>query len=304
MEKADIGVPMERDVVCGSVPVGHGSAQPTMRPLLVDVYLPPTGAPSGPARAAVLLAHGGAFHRGSKSDDAFAQDGSPNTPVSEYCQILARQGYVCFSLDYRLTQECPPPQPTPILQNRSVSSERVNFVRNLMGLPPATSAQLIDGVEAAISDIAAAFTFVAQHAARWNIDPARMALGGFSSGAIAASYACYALGAPAAAIISLSGGMAFEDAAHYLGQSSHRAPALLFSSELDLPEAIARTEELERAGQAAGVPLQRYLVPGKPHFYARSSPAVRVDAGARGSAQADTVEKAITVFLANTLHRF
>jgi hypothetical protein len=82
-----------------------------------------------------------------------------------------------------------------------------------------------------------------------------------------------------------------------------RRPALLFSSEFDLPEAIARTDELERAGQAAGVPLQRYLVPGKPHFYARSSPAVRVDAGARGSAQADTVGEALTGFLPNTLHR-
>ena len=52
--------------------------------LCYDAYLPDAGAPPGPA---IILAFGGAFHRGSKEDDAFpgAGDTGSNTAMAEYC---------------------------------------------------------------------------------------------------------------------------------------------------------------------------------------------------------------------------
>ena len=42
--------------------------------------MPPGGRP------ALVMSHGGAFHRGAKDKDEFEQDGSHNTPVHEYCE--------------------------------------------------------------------------------------------------------------------------------------------------------------------------------------------------------------------------
>lgn len=62
--------------------------QAARRELLLDVYLS-TEPMSGVPRAALMLSHGGAYHRGSKELDEFEQDGSTNTPMMEYCRRFA-----------------------------------------------------------------------------------------------------------------------------------------------------------------------------------------------------------------------
>lgn len=107
-------VEVEYDIVYGTGGIGFdrqsGTAQ--HRDLKLDLYRP--RAASNVARPALILAFGGAFHRGSKGAELFEGE-NPSTSVAEYCREFARRGYVCFSIDYRLMQEKPDPGITPFL---------------------------------------------------------------------------------------------------------------------------------------------------------------------------------------------
>jgi acetyl esterase/lipase len=251
----------------GEGAIGFGSTRPGNRALLMDVYLPPGDAPPG-GRPALVLSHGGAFHRGAKDCDEFEQGGSHNTPVHVYCERFAARGYVCFSIGYRLTQEQPAPLARPVKRVRQrVERDRIDFVRGLLGLPPATVEELVRGAEAAYADVANAFAFIRTNAARWGIDADRMAIGGFSAGAFASAYAVYAMGQPAAAVIGLSGGMDVEDAEYYVHGARGLPPVLLFEGEHDLPSIPPRVGALASHAARAGLGVRHYAVPGKPHFY-------------------------------------
>lgn len=132
---------------CGSL-VGQGSSQaqaqaapnPVLRDvvygeaggqkLLLDVY----GANPAFKRPAVIFVHGGAWRSGSKNDFGFA------------ARALARQGYVGFSVDYRLLHDG---------QNR---------------------------FPAQIDDVQRAVRWVRAHAGDYGVDPARIGALGASAG--------------------------------------------------------------------------------------------------------------------------
>jgi acetyl esterase/lipase len=298
-------VEITRDIRFGEGSVGYGTATPGTRPLLLDMYAP-VGAARAQGRPALVMSHGGAYHRGAKDKDEFEQDGTPNTPVTEYCQRFAQRGWVCFSVGYRLTQERAAPQPAPIRRQRGgVNRGRIDYVRSLLGLPPASDEELLFGVEGAIADVAAAFNFVHGQAASLGIDPACIAMGGFSAGAFSSIYAAYALGVPAAALVSLSGGMEADDAAYYVRKPSAGEPplppVLMFSSEFDLPGIHERTMALATQAQQAGVGLRRYFVPGKPHFYDRQTEVLLQANTLPGGAERCTIDDAIASFLAQTV---
>lgn len=300
-DAAPAAVRIERDIVYGEGSVGHGSEQPCTRPLRLDAYLP-DGTPPPGGWPALVLSHGGAFHRGAKDHDEFEQGGSKNTPVHEYCERFAARGYACFSVGYRLVQEHPAPQPRPIKRDRlHVERDRIDFVRGLLGLPPATHEELLHGAEAAFADVAAAFAFLQSGAARWGIDPERMAIGGFSAGGFASAYAVYALGQRAAAVIGLSAGMDVPDAEYYVHGTRGLPPLLLFTGEHDLPSIPPRVGALAAAAARAGLGMRHYAVPGKPHFYDRDAPVVLQQATLPGGEGCATVEAAMAQFLAEVL---
>lgn len=289
------------DVRYGEAAIGHGTDKPTTRALLMDVFLPAGEAPPQ-GRPALVLSHGGAYHRGAKDRDEFEQDGSQNTPVHEYCERFAARGYVCFSVGYRLTQERPAPVAQPIKRNRQhLHRGRTDYVRNLLGLPPASTEELLFGLEAVWTDVAQAFRFIHVHAARWGIDTARMAMGGFSAGGFASAYAAYALGVPAAAVVCLSSGMEADDADYYVHGARGQPPVLLFYGEHDLPAIPERVAALASRAASAGLGVRRYLVPGKPHFYDRESRIVQQQSTLPGGENCATVESAIEQFLSETL---
>jgi len=294
-------VTVERDLRYGEGTIGHGTDRPGTRALVMDLYRPAGEAPAA-GRPALVLAHGGAYHRGAKDRDEFEQDGSRNTPVHEYCERFAARGHVCFSVGYRLTQELPAPQPRPIRTDRqTVERARIDWVRERLGLPPAAHDELLRGVEAVYADVAAAFRHVHANAAHWGIDPDRIAIGGFSAGALASCYAVFALGVPAAAIVSLSGGMDAADAAHYVHGARGLPPLLLFTAEHDLPGVAPRHDALDAAATRAGLDLRHYLVPDRPHFYDRESPIVLRRSTLPGAEACATVEEAMVRFLDEAL---
>jgi acetyl esterase/lipase len=295
------GIRIERDVCYGHGTTGFGTSQPGTRALMMDVYLPVADGPAA-GRPALVLSHGGAFHRGAKDHDEFEQGGSHNTPVHEYCERFAARGYACFSIGYRLVQEHPAPASLPIKRNRlAVERDRIDYVRGLLGLPPATHDELLHGTEGAFTDVADAFAFVRANARRWGIDADRMAIGGFSAGGFASAYAAYAMGSGAAAVVALSSAMDAVDAEYYLHGARGLPPLLLFVSEHDLPSIPPRVNAMASAAARAGLGVRQYLVPGKPHFYDRESAVVLKQATLPGGEHCATVEAAMQRFLDDVL---
>jgi acetyl esterase/lipase len=289
---------VERDVRYGEAAIGHGTDKPTVRPLLMDVYLP-EGCASPAGRPALVLSHGGAFHHGGKDRDEFEQGGSHNTPVHAYCERFAARGYACFSIGYRLTQELAWPPALPIKRNReTVQRARIDWVRQQLGLPVASHMELIYGAEGAYTDVAHAFRFIHANAARWGIAADRMAIGGFSAGGIASAYAVFALGVPAAAIFCLSAGMDLEDAEYYV---RGMPPVLLFTGEHDLPAVPERAQALASCAVRAGLGVRHYVVLGKPHFYERASTVVLQQTTLPGGDTCATVEEVFERFLTQSL---
>ena len=288
-------VKLTSDVPYGTAKVGFTSPVPRDRTLTFDVYAP-DGAPAGAARPALIRAFGGAFHRGNKEADEFDSEGHRNTPVSGYCREFARRGYGAFSIDYRLVPEDPDPGDTPVIQDRvGVPRARVDVVRKIMGLPPATTEMLWAGIEAGCDDMATAFRFVAANAARFGVDPARIALGGFSAGARNALNAGYGEGVPAAAVISLSGAMSDVDLRCHVTGAAGKPPAFLVSGENDLEHVARQAGPMIRHFGAAGVPCEAWQVVGGTHFYLADSAVVN-EAGQRS-----TLEDAMAAFVARTL---
>ncbi|MGE0802902.1 MAG: alpha/beta hydrolase [Lautropia sp.] len=282
-----------RDVIYGSGQVGYGgAAAPVSRPLGMDVYLP---AVAGRLRPCILFAFGGGFHRGSKENDAFfGPEG--NTSVAEYCRRFAEHGYVAVAFDYRLVPEHPFPGDTrAVLDPDAIPRSRIDEVRKLMGLGPLDNASLWRGVEAAADDMALATRYVRQHAARWSVDPERIAVGGFSAGARTALNVAFAEQVPVRAVVALSGSMEPADRLRHIVARDGAPPVLVIHAENDIDHIRAATPGLVAHIRAAGLQCEHFEVPGAGHFYPAASRAVD-DAG-----HATTVEQAILTFLARHL---
>ncbi|MFM9982723.1 MAG: alpha/beta hydrolase [Burkholderiales bacterium] len=288
-------VRVTRDVAYGTAKVGVSTTTPKDRTLALDVY-EPEGGPAGVARPALILAFGGAFHRGNKESDEFDNEGHRNTPMSGYCREFARRGYVAFSIDYRLVQEDPDPGTTPVIQDRlGIPRSRVDVVRKMLGLPPATSEMIWAGIEAACDDMVMAFRFVESNAARFGVDPARIALGGFSAGARTALNAAYGERVPAAAVICLSGFMADEDLGRHVVGGAGLPPAFIVTGENDLDYVARQFAPMTRHFGSVGVTHEAWQVPGGTHFYPATSTCVC------SSGERSTLEEAMAAFVARSL---
>ncbi|MBK8557755.1 MAG: T9SS type A sorting domain-containing protein [Lewinellaceae bacterium] len=120
----------------------------------MDVYEPEGDTLS--ERPAVVLAHGGSFIFGDKTD------------LQTTCELIASEGYVAISMQYRLY---------PVL---------------VLGYPDST--KIMGAAMKAVGDMKAAVRFLRQDAAgnkTLRIDPEHIFIGGYSAGAVAALHAAY-----------------------------------------------------------------------------------------------------------------
>ncbi len=286
-------VRVTRDVRYGTGRI-NVSSEPTDRALRLDVY-EPIGAGAA-LRPALIMAFGGAFHRGSKESDEFDGASQRNTPVAEYCRAFAARGYAAFSIDYRLIQEDPDPGETPVIQNRNeIPRSRLDYVRELLGLPPATPEMIWSGIEAACDDMAAAFRFVTAHADRYLIDVKRVAVGGFSAGARTALAAAYGEHLPAAAVVSLSGYMSPADLRHWVTGTPGEPSAFLASGEHDLDYIAAQAVAMHAHFESVGTLHESWHIAGASHFYPATSTATRTDGVAA------RLDDAISTFLMRSM---
>jgi predicted esterase/ketosteroid isomerase-like protein len=265
------------DVTYGVGGVGYsaGKGAARHRDLKLDIYRP--RAATDRPRPALIMAFGGAFHRGSKGAEVFEGE-NPNTAVSEYCREFARRGYVCFSIDYRLMQEYPDPGVTPfLLPGQPQSRDRIDFVRNIMGLPPSTPQMMADTLEAATDDMSKAVSFVRSRSQEFGVDISRIAIGGFSAGAAIALNSAFAERAPVAAVVALSGRIAQATMQTYLTPQMHAPAAFLCFGEHDLPVMLDGIGEMREHMTRVGIANQFATIPGANHFYLRTAEVARPD---------------------------
>lgn len=256
-----------RDIPYAEAGIGHHGT-PRRTTLRMDAYLPEGAA--GPVPA-VVLAFGGAFHRGSKEDDSFPTAGrfGPNTAMAEYCRRFAAEGLACFSVSYRLAGDDPDPGTTPVLTRPDdVPVGRIAQVREILSLPPTTPRQMAGVMEAAIDDMAAAARAVAARAAEFGIDPRRMVLGGWSAGGRIAAYAAYADGVPCVGVLSLSGLMQVEDIATHVAPGRPQPPLLMVLAEEDIDYLREAGAAMVQALRERGCDARLVGVPGRDHWYA------------------------------------
>ncbi|WP_426412629.1 alpha/beta hydrolase [Bradyrhizobium ganzhouense] len=271
----EVGVTKDVTYGFGGVDYVAGRGPSRYRALKLDVYQPQDGRTT--PRPALILAFGGAFHRGSKGVEVFEGE-NPSTAMAEYCLEFARRGYVCFSIDYRLMQEAPDPGVTPILlpgqpQNR----DRIDFVRSLLGLPPSTAEMMNDTLEAATDDMTMAVNFVRSRSGHFGVDVARIAVGGFSAGAAIALNSAFAEQAPVAAVIALSGRIAGPTMQANLKSRAHLPAAFVSYGESDLPVILGGIDEMRAHFDGVGLGSLFVRVPDANHFYLRSAPSAAAD---------------------------
>ena len=269
-------VAVRSDIVYAQGTVGASSGKPHPRDLRLDLYQPLEAGQPMAGRPAVVLAFGGAFLRGAKGPVHFEEDGANDSSMADWCGVLARAGYVCLAIEYRLATEDPAlahqPDPAQVMPAAMLTNPvlmgRIEVVRGRMGLPPLTAetrGQFLNTVFAAAEDMSAAVAYARTHAAQLGIDPARIAVGGFSAGAVTAANLAYGAGVPVRAVVSFSGGAGGYD----LGKTAKPGmpPALMVMGQNDLPGVMLANRAAIGALRHAGVPLDTAWVPGFGHFY-------------------------------------
>lgn len=258
-------VKITRDVHYGDAVI-HASTDQHDRALLLDIY-EPIGRPEKVLSPAIVLAFGGAFHRGSKEDDGFEHGGSRSTAMAKYCLEFAKRGYVCFSIGYRLTQEDPDPGNTIAMRDpQAIPRSRVDEVRKMLGLPYADNMTLWRAMEGAIDDGATALHWVRANARQFKIDSSRIVAGGWSAGARIAMHAVFAEQAPAAAVICISGYMDPLDMAHYI-TNKDSIPIFLTWGTNDLDYVMAQGPRFIEHFSVIGLKYVAHEIVGANHFY-------------------------------------
>jgi acetyl esterase/lipase len=262
------------DIVFGLARIGYNKGQGPMQvvSLKFDAYL--SAIPASTPTPALVLAHGGVFHRGSKESDVFSAGTGTTTPVAEYCRRFAALGLPSFSVQYRLAQMDPEPSREPVLTRpHEVPVSRANIVRTELGLPAIEPSEMAQFMESAFDDVTEAVRFIKAHHGDFGIDPERIVVGGFSAGGRCATYAAYGKRIGVAGVFSISGPLMPTDATAYLARARDLPlpPLLMISGERDLDYVCTFVPEVERQFRAAGRQVSWAQVPGAAHFYSSES---------------------------------
>jgi acetyl esterase/lipase len=292
-------VTTERDIVYGTGLINKGD-QIISRDLWLDAYLP-HGAKFAPLPA-VIFTHGGSFHIGSPRT-AYNVGGAQTTSPADYCRLFAGLGYACFAINYRLGPEEPIASglgySEDLVERQSISlmMDRVAVIRENLGLRELDETnkedekRLSDIVLSAAEDLNKALDFVRENADKYNVNPDRIVLGGFSAGAVTSLNVAHGMSAPVAGVFMLSGAPIALKVSEAVATNPAPAPILFFTGQHDLSGAIVATPALVKLYKETGVDMTFSWVPAFGHFY----PSGATSLGANGTQL--SVEERILKFL-------
>ena len=152
-------------VVYASKPAGSPATDMDLRLELFQ----PTGAGVPAATPGLILIHGGGFSGGTRF----------NARLIQICEDMAKRGWTCVSIDYRLSGD------DPVLSPEFVVIETLTQGTNMANDPTA--------VAAASEDAWAAYQWMITNAASLGVDTNRIGLGGGSAGAVTSLIMGYVL---------------------------------------------------------------------------------------------------------------
>ena len=228
---AEFEVQIERDIVYATGAVR--SPEVGEIDLLLDLYRP-SGADLPPLSPGFVLIHGGGFTGGSKTSAAMVAFG----------QAYAERGYVCVSINYRLVGDDPPTEDLAVSPTVPISR----------------------ALAAARVDAALAVDWMRANAATYGIDPTRIAIGGYSAGAITALGVGYndpagPLGADVQVVMSLSGGLYGSES--LIGADS--PPLIMIHGTADSTVPFSLAEAIEARALSVGLRFEFYALDGVGH---------------------------------------
>jgi alpha/beta superfamily hydrolase len=239
--------------------------------LTLDIY-EPTGAGVPALKPGMVLAHGGAWALGSKDSSTFSGGGLFNTPMHEYAAEFAKRGYVCVSINYRkLTDGGFTFTPTGTLTGAGLDFTGSASLINALLATSFTDGQVTAVFEQATDDTVTAIQWMVTNSATYGIDPSRIAVGGYSSGAFNSLWAAHVVGAPVAAVWTNSGNM-FGNGNEALALSTSTVPTISFQGDADtvvVPGGASLA--LKNALISEGFPHEYYTMSGATHYYLRTN---------------------------------
>jgi alpha/beta superfamily hydrolase len=170
------------------------------------------------------------------------------------------------------------------------------LVRAIQGLPPATDEELANGIEAATDDLVKAVYFVRSRWRAYNVDISRIAIGGFSAGAIISLNAAFIERVPVKAVISISGRISDLARGECMTGAADEPAVLMFVGERDLPVILDGSGETEAHMKRVGLRHQVVRLLGATHFYSKMTPVPTSKNG-----EDRDVESTIAEFLYNAM---
>lgn len=228
-------------VVFASKPAGSPVAN---MDLALELYQP-SGAGVPANRPAIILIHGGGFVIGNRF----------NARLIGMCERLARRGYTCVSIDYRLQGD------DPVVGAPFAPIENLFM---LSGDPRSAAAA------AATEDGWAAYQWLVNNASSLRVDINRVAVGGSSAGAVTALYMGYALDKTGVALPNTFAAV-FDMWGVPVAPSSYiqtgDAPLLITHGDNDPTVNVSAAYTLETQSIAVGLTHESYIVAGAGHGY-------------------------------------
>jgi para-nitrobenzyl esterase len=237
------GFDLTSGVVFASKPAGSPVASMDLR---LELYQP-TGLNVPVPRPAIILIHGGGFVVGSRF----------NARLIEICERMARRGYACVSIDYRLEGD------DPVVGAPFTPLE--NFI-----VAGGATAETAAASAAAAEDSWAAYEWMVANAASLGVDVDRIGVGGSSAGAYTSLSLGYVLDeiGPAPpntfrAVFDMWGGLG--TGVSLLDGSD--APLLITHGSADFVVPASEAYALEAQAIAVGMIHEIHVVSGAGHGY-------------------------------------
>lgn len=267
--------------------------------LTMDVYYPLEQAES--PRPAIILVYGGAHHRGNPRVK-YVGFGSQTTSMSEYAMRFAEEGLVAFTIRYRVAPDNPVVGPYENFTENDLETDflldpaaisQANVIRGQMGLEPLTSETSIPVLKNAIiagaEDLRAAVRHVKRSRAEFGIDPDRIALMGFSAGAVTAINVAFGMQEDVAAVIANSGYPSVFDMEKLVTAKSDVPPILMFMAQNDY--AVVEMELPPFIEHLSSIGAEYYFnwIPSHGHFYPSGTTSLGSD-GSRMSIEARSIQ--------------